>query len=242
MALTITRRLGRVVVAGSVHPEYRTILGTFLANLDPELVTVPAPDGRVDPSALAEAVTDDTAAVIVQYPNFFGQLEDVEALVDLAHRKGALAIVSVDPISLGLLRRPGILRRRYRGGRGAESGQSAGVRRPVPRYHGLPRGICPQDAGPDRRPDDRPPRQAVLGPDPSDPRAAHPPREGDVEHLHEPGPARAPARASTSPPSAPAACSKPPSFRPARRTTPPSSSPRSRVFPWPSMARFSRSS
>jgi glycine dehydrogenase subunit 1 len=55
---------------------------------------------------LAEAVTDDTSAVIVQYPNFFGQLEDVEALVESAHRKGALAIVSVDPISLGLLRRP----------------------------------------------------------------------------------------------------------------------------------------
>jgi glycine dehydrogenase subunit 1 len=107
MALTITRRLGRVVVAGSVHPEYRTILGTFLANLDPELVIVPAPSGRVDPSALAEAITDDTSAVIVQYPNFFGQLEDVEALVEAAHRKGALAIVSVDPISLGLLRRPG---------------------------------------------------------------------------------------------------------------------------------------
>jgi glycine dehydrogenase subunit 1 len=106
MALTVTRRLGRVVVAGSVHPEYRAILATFLANLDPELVTVPAPSGRVDPGAMAEAVTDETSAVIVQYPNVFGQLEEVEALVEAAHRKGALAIVSVDPISLGLLRRP----------------------------------------------------------------------------------------------------------------------------------------
>ena len=107
MALTVTRRAGRVVVAGSVHPEYRAILGTFLTNLEPELVTVPARAGRVDVKELAAAVTDDTAAVVIQYPNFFGQLEDVEALVACAHERGALAVVSVDPISLGLLRRPG---------------------------------------------------------------------------------------------------------------------------------------
>jgi glycine dehydrogenase subunit 1 len=106
MALTVTRRQGRVVVGGSVHPEYRQILATFMANLEPELVTVPAPDGRVATRDVAAALTDDTAAVIVQYPNVFGQLEDVDELVAEAHRRGALAIVSVDPISLGLLRRP----------------------------------------------------------------------------------------------------------------------------------------
>ena len=107
MALTLTRRLGRVVVAGSVHPEYRQTLSTFMANLEPEVVTVAPRNGRLDPKSLDEAITDDTAAVVIQQPNFFGQLEDVEALIDAAHRKGALAIVSVDPISLGLLRRPG---------------------------------------------------------------------------------------------------------------------------------------
>jgi glycine dehydrogenase subunit 1 len=107
MAMTVTRRSGRVVVAGTVHPEHRQILSTYLANLDPALVTVPADGGLVDPEALAEAVTADTAAVVVQHPNFFGQLEDVEALVAAARRKGALAVVSVDPISLGLLRPPG---------------------------------------------------------------------------------------------------------------------------------------
>jgi glycine dehydrogenase subunit 1 len=107
MALTISRRLGRVVVAETVHPEYRQILATFMANLEPELVTIAAPGGRVEAEALAETVTEDTAAVILQYPNFFGQLQDVEALIEVAHRKGALALVSVDPISLGLLRRPG---------------------------------------------------------------------------------------------------------------------------------------
>jgi glycine dehydrogenase subunit 1 len=107
MSLTVTGRRGRVVTPTSVHPEYREILTTYLANLEPKLVTVPAPAGRVEASDLAAAVTNDTAAVVIQYPNFFGQLEDVEALVAAAHAQGALAIVSVDPISLGLLRRPG---------------------------------------------------------------------------------------------------------------------------------------
>src|SRR5947208_2519758 len=76
MALSITGRRGRVVAIGSVHPEYRQILSTFLANLDPDLVAVPVKSGRVDLAALADAVTPDTAAVVVQHPNFFGQLED----------------------------------------------------------------------------------------------------------------------------------------------------------------------
>ncbi len=107
MAMTITRRLGRVVVAGTVHPEYRQVLATFMANLEPELVTVPARDGQVQVEDLTAAINDETCAVILQYPNLFGQLEDIEALVDAAHKKGALAIVSVDPVSLGLLRAPG---------------------------------------------------------------------------------------------------------------------------------------
>ncbi len=107
MAMTVTRRLGRIVVAGTVHPESRAIVSTYLANLEPDVVTVEPRDGRIDVETLAEAITDDTAAVVIQQPNFFGQLEDADALVEAAHRKGALAIVSVDPISLGLLRRPG---------------------------------------------------------------------------------------------------------------------------------------
>jgi glycine dehydrogenase subunit 1 len=107
MSLAITGRFGRVVVPESVHPEHRQILRTFLTHLEPEVTTVPVPNGRVDAAQLAEAITDDTAAVLIQQPNFFGQLEDVSALVETAHARGALAILSVDPISLGLLKRPG---------------------------------------------------------------------------------------------------------------------------------------
>ena len=107
MALTITKRTGRIVVAGTVHPEYRAILQTFMTNLEPELVTIPIQNGRVDLIALEAALNDETAAVVIQQPNFLGQLEDVEAIVSMAHQRGAIAIVSVDPISLGLLKRPG---------------------------------------------------------------------------------------------------------------------------------------
>jgi glycine dehydrogenase subunit 1 len=70
-------------------------------------VTVPPSSGQVSAESIARAVTDKTAAVVVQYPNFLGQLEDVRAMVAAARAKGAVAIVSVDPISLGLLARPG---------------------------------------------------------------------------------------------------------------------------------------
>jgi glycine dehydrogenase subunit 1 len=107
MALAATRRSGRVVVGRSVHPEYRQILGTYLANLDTELVEMPTPQGAIVPEALEAAVDQETACVVVQHPNFFGCLEEVDAVAEIAHRAGALLIVVVDPISLGILKRPG---------------------------------------------------------------------------------------------------------------------------------------
>jgi glycine dehydrogenase subunit 1 len=107
MALAATRRAGRVVLAGAVHPEYRRIVATYLANFDTELVEVPAQKGRTSPESVVAQVNDETAAVVLQQPNFFGQIEDIRPLVEAARSRGALAIVSVDPISLGLLERPG---------------------------------------------------------------------------------------------------------------------------------------
>jgi glycine dehydrogenase subunit 1 len=107
MAVSSTKRHGRVVTAASVHPEYRRILQTYLANLDIELVTVGTPQGTIAPDDLRSAVNSDTACVLFQQPNFFGCLEQPETLVQIAHDAGALAVVSVDPISLGLLKRPG---------------------------------------------------------------------------------------------------------------------------------------
>ena len=107
MALNITGRKGQVLVAESVHPEYRQVLATYLQNLHVELATVPTPDGFLDPERLKTAVSDQTACVVTQHPNFFGHLEEVEAISEVAHAKKALSVVSFDPISLGLLKRPG---------------------------------------------------------------------------------------------------------------------------------------
>jgi glycine dehydrogenase subunit 1 len=107
MAMTVTGRLGKVVVAESVHPEYRRTLSTYLANLEPKVETLSTPHGFLDPDDLRKAVDDTTCAVVVQHPNFFGCLEEVEALAAAAHAKGALFVVSYDPISVGVLKRPG---------------------------------------------------------------------------------------------------------------------------------------
>ena len=107
MAMHVTRREGRVLMAESLHPEYRQIAATYLANLGTELRTLPTPGGTVAPAALEAALDPQTACVVVQHPNFFGCLEDVETAAAIAHRAGALLVVVFDPISLGLLKRPG---------------------------------------------------------------------------------------------------------------------------------------
>lgn len=106
MCVHATGRSGRVVMAASVHPEYRQVVETYLRDLDVELVTVGTPDGVVSVDDVAAACNDQTACVFVQHPNFFGCLEDVEAIGRAAHAAGAMFAVSVDPISLGLLKRP----------------------------------------------------------------------------------------------------------------------------------------
>jgi len=107
MATAATGRHGKVLVAESVHPDYRRTLRTYLANLEPRVETLPTPDGFLNPDDLRRVIDDQTACVVVQHPNFFGCLEEVEELAQAAHDRGALFVVSYDPISLGLLKRPG---------------------------------------------------------------------------------------------------------------------------------------
>lgn len=107
MSMSATGRQGHVVTAASVHPEYRQTLSAYLQNLGVEQTVVGTTTGAIAPQDLFDAVRDDTACVLVQHPNFFGCLEEVEKLVQIAHDKGAMFIVVADPISLGLLKRPG---------------------------------------------------------------------------------------------------------------------------------------
>jgi glycine dehydrogenase subunit 1 len=107
MALSIQPKRHKVLIAESVHPQYRQTLATYVANVDLHIETLPTPDGFLDPDDLRHAVDDKTLCVVAQHPNFFGCMEEPEALAQIAHDAGALFIVSFDPISLGLLKRPG---------------------------------------------------------------------------------------------------------------------------------------
>jgi glycine dehydrogenase subunit 1 len=107
MAMTIHPKRTRVLVAESVHPEYRKTLETYMANLDVDVTTLSTPQGFLNPDDLQKHLNDDVLAVIVQHPNFFGALEEVDAISRAVHVRGALLVTSFDPISLGLLKRPG---------------------------------------------------------------------------------------------------------------------------------------
>jgi glycine dehydrogenase subunit 1 len=107
MAVSSTGRYGKVVVPASLHPEYRQTIATYLLNLGVELVTIGTTSGVVKPNDLAAAVDDTTACIVVQQPNFFGCVEDAESVAKIAHDAGALVVAAFDPISLGLLKRPG---------------------------------------------------------------------------------------------------------------------------------------
>ncbi len=107
MAISSTQRFGKVVVTESLHPEYRQTIATYLRDLGVEFVTVGTPQGVVEPEDLAAAVDENTACIVVQQPNFFGCIEDAASLATIAHDAGALVVAAFDPISLGLLKRPG---------------------------------------------------------------------------------------------------------------------------------------
>jgi glycine dehydrogenase subunit 1 len=107
MAVRITGK-SSAVIARSLHPEYREVLQTYATHQGIPLRTVAFTDsGRVDIKELEKSVLDDTACVLVQSPNFFGTVEDVEAIADIAHKKGALLIVSIaEAVSLGIIEPP----------------------------------------------------------------------------------------------------------------------------------------
>lgn len=107
MAMRITRRSKKVAVLKSVHPEYRDVLRTYLKLQGAELIEIGTPDGAVDLAEVTAVLDDETAALVIQNPNFYGNLEQVTKLAEATHDNGALLISSVDPLSLGVLKRPG---------------------------------------------------------------------------------------------------------------------------------------
>lgn len=106
MAIRLTGRK-RIVMDGGVSPIYRTILRTYTKNLDIEFVETPVAHGQANRSEMAKQLNDQTAAVILQNPNFFGTIDDHADIIAQAHDKGILALASVYPLAMALLKTPG---------------------------------------------------------------------------------------------------------------------------------------
>ena len=105
MACAATRRK-EVVVCGGLNPEISAVLATYTRARGVAVKTVPLKDFRVDIEAVKAAVSKNTAAVIAQSPNFFGTVEDIAALAEVAHCCGALMAEVCEPVSLALLKSP----------------------------------------------------------------------------------------------------------------------------------------
>ena len=105
---THTRR-NKLLVAESMHPEYKMVLETYAYGQDVDIVQVPQHDGAVDMAALQALCDSTVAGVLIQYPNFFGTVEDVKQVATIAHEQGALLVVNTYPIALGMLKPPGEL-------------------------------------------------------------------------------------------------------------------------------------
>lgn len=108
MAERVTKR-SKAIASSAAHPQYLEVVRTYVQHAGIHLEVVPF-DERTGQSwkSLAETVDNETAALVVQSPNFFGCIEDVAALADAAHAKGALLVVVItEAMSLGLLKSPG---------------------------------------------------------------------------------------------------------------------------------------
>lgn len=102
------RKKKKMLIAQSIHPEYRTVLDTYLENLDLFREEVPCDaQGCIDIEALKNMCDDDTAALAMASPNFFGLIEDVEEINKIIKPYQMLSILVANPFALAVLREPG---------------------------------------------------------------------------------------------------------------------------------------
>ncbi|WP_210365906.1 aminomethyl-transferring glycine dehydrogenase subunit GcvPA [Bacillus sp. REN3] len=97
----------KILISSTVHPEYKDVVRTYAKGQYIEVVEIPHKDGVTDLAELKNMAGEDTAAVIVQYPNFFGRIESMKEIEEIAHEQKSLFVVSSNPLSLGVLTPPG---------------------------------------------------------------------------------------------------------------------------------------
>ncbi|WP_096153446.1 MULTISPECIES: aminomethyl-transferring glycine dehydrogenase subunit GcvPA [Bacillus] len=99
----------KVLISSAVHPEAKDVVKSYAKGQYIEVVEVPATNGVTDLEALKELMSDEVGAVLVQYPNFFGQIESLKDIEQIVHETKAMFVVSSNPMSLGALTPPGKL-------------------------------------------------------------------------------------------------------------------------------------
>lgn len=110
LAIRAGKKRRKVLLSQALNPQYRETVSTYCQFLDIELVDIPLSTGATDQESLNNLLDDQTAAVVVGYPNYFGQIEDVAAIADVTHAAGSKLIVAVaEPLALALFKAPGEL-------------------------------------------------------------------------------------------------------------------------------------
>jgi len=111
MAVSTAKKRTRVVISRTIHPHYLEVVRTYASGLDItfDVLPVPADSFVTDVSSIEAELGPDVAAVLVQYPNFYGGIEDIEAIAEVVHAAGVQLVAATFPVPLGLLRPPGEL-------------------------------------------------------------------------------------------------------------------------------------
>ena len=128
---SVQTKRNRVLVSETLNPEYKSVLKTYLKFRGVEIEFVAEKDGETDFDDLKNKLTPDIAGVIIQYPNFYGIIENVKEMEEAIHGNKSLLIMSVDPIALGMLKSPGALKADIVVGEGQALGQSLNYGGPV---------------------------------------------------------------------------------------------------------------
>ena len=131
IGVSATRKREHILVSPTVHPAYRQVLDTYVEGTSVTSETIGSADPlRFDVDDLKDTLDDSVACVVIQYPNFFGTIEDVRAIADAVHEAGAMLVVNTSPVPLGMLTPPGEL--------GADIASAEGQSLGVPPGYGGP--------------------------------------------------------------------------------------------------------
>ncbi|SEA13330.1 glycine dehydrogenase (decarboxylating) alpha subunit [Desulfuromusa kysingii] len=110
LAIRAGKKRHKVLLSQGLPPQYRETVATYCRYLDVDLIDVPLQDGVTSQQELSALLDEQAAAVIVGYPNYFGQIEDLAAIAELTHTAGARLVTAVsEPLSLALFKAPGAL-------------------------------------------------------------------------------------------------------------------------------------